>query len=54
MISCASIIRRLESLPDPEKPDSYVEHAGQLRRHWPSSSELGSFMLERYGKPPSP
>lgn len=37
--------------PDPERLDNYVEHAGQLRGHWPSSSEISSAMLERYGKP---
>jgi hypothetical protein len=40
--------------PDPERLDSYVEHAGQLRGHWPSSSEISSAMLERYGKPRTP
>jgi hypothetical protein len=37
--------------PDPEHLDRYVEHAGRLRGHWPSSSEIASAMLERYGKP---
>ena len=40
--------------PDPEKLDSYVEHVGQLRGHWPSSSEIGSAMLERYNDKPKP
>jgi hypothetical protein len=40
--------------PDPEKLDSYVEHAGQLRGHWPSSSEIGSAMLEQYNDKPKP
>lgn len=40
--------------PDPEALDSYVEHKGQLRGHWPSSSEISSAMLERYGKGPNP
>jgi hypothetical protein len=31
--------------PDPERLDLYVEHAGQLRGHWPSSSEIGGTML---------
>jgi hypothetical protein len=40
--------------PDPEQLDSYVEHAGQLRGHWPSSSEIGSAMLERHNDKPKP
>jgi hypothetical protein len=39
--------------PDPESVENYVEHAAQLRGHWPSSSEISSAMLERYGKPPT-
>jgi hypothetical protein len=34
--------------PDPAKLADYVEHAPQRRGHWPSSSEIGSAMLERY------
>ncbi|ARN81967.1 hypothetical protein [Methylocystis bryophila] len=36
--------------PDPANLGAYVEHGGQLRGHWPSSSELGHAMMERYGK----
>lgn len=35
--------------PDPETLSAYVEHAGARRGHWPSSPEIGSAMLERYG-----
>ena len=38
--------------PYTEKLDAYETHAGTRRGHWPSSSEIGSAMLERYGKPP--
>ena len=31
--------------PDPENLGAYVEHAGQLRGHWPSSSDIGGAML---------
>jgi hypothetical protein len=37
--------------PDPDHLDAYVTHAGARRGHWPSSAEIGSAMLERYGKP---
>jgi hypothetical protein len=37
--------------PDPNRLDTYVTHAGARRGHWPSSSEIGHAMLERYGKP---
>ena len=37
--------------PDPERLDAYAAHAGARRGHWPSSSEIGHAMLERYGKP---
>jgi hypothetical protein len=37
--------------PDPDRLDTYVTHAGAQRGHWPSSSEIGHAMLERYGKP---
>jgi len=40
--------------PDPEKLDSYAEHAGKRQGHWPSSPEISNAMFERYGKPPSP
>jgi hypothetical protein len=39
--------------PDPSRLADYVEHPGARRGHWPSSSEIGSAMLESYGKPPS-
>jgi len=38
-------------LPDPARLDDYTPHAGQRRGHWPSSPEIGSAMLEHYGKP---
>jgi hypothetical protein len=34
--------------PDPDKLSDYVEHAGRRQGHWPSSSEIGSAMLDRY------
>jgi hypothetical protein len=37
--------------PDPDHLGAYTTHAGARRGHWPSSSEIGSAMLERYGKP---
>ncbi len=38
--------------PDPGRLDDYQSHAGQRRGHWPSSTEIGSSMFERYiGKP---
>jgi hypothetical protein len=40
--------------PDPEKLDSYVEHVGQLRGHWPSSSEISSAMIYRDADKPKP
>ena len=36
--------------PDPETLDIYRRHAGARRGHWPSSSEIGSAMLERYDR----
>ena len=39
--------------PDPARLDSYDRHAGARRGHWPSSSQIGTAMIERYGKPPS-
>jgi hypothetical protein len=36
--------------PDPERLADYVPHAGARRGHWPSSSQIGTAMLERYGK----
>jgi hypothetical protein len=35
-------------LPDPERLDAYTTHAGQRKGHWPSSSEIGSAMLDKY------
>ncbi len=41
--------------PDPGNLSAYVEHAGQLRGHWPSSSEISSAMLHyRDAGKPSP
>jgi hypothetical protein len=37
--------------PDPDRLDAYAMHAGARRGHWPSSSDIGGAMLERYGKP---
>ncbi len=34
--------------PDPAKLSDYTEHAGSRRGHWPSSSEIGSAMLDRF------
>lgn len=34
--------------PDPDKLGDYEEHEPTRRGHWPSSSEIGSAMLERY------
>jgi hypothetical protein len=34
--------------PDPGNLESYTEHAGERRGHWPSSPEITSAMLERY------
>lgn len=40
--------------PDPENLSAYVEHAGQRRGFWPSSSEISSAMLYRDPKDPKP
>ena len=37
--------------PDPAHLEAYTTRSGQRQGHWPSSSEIGSAMLERYGKP---
>ena len=34
--------------PDPAELERYQRHAGSRRGHWPSSSEIGHAMLERY------
>jgi len=36
--------------PDLTALDRYERHAGARRGHWPSSSQIGTAMLERYGK----
>ena len=36
--------------PVPERLDDYETHAGARRGHWPSSSQIGSAMLERHRK----
>ncbi len=36
--------------PDPDRLGDYAVHAGARRGHWPSSPEIGSAMLDRYGK----
>ena len=33
--------------PEPEALADYAEHVGQRRGHWPSTSEIGSLMLNR-------
>jgi hypothetical protein len=38
--------------PDPARLEDYTTHAGARRGHWPSSSEIGTAMLEQYGKRP--
>jgi hypothetical protein len=38
--------------PDPRRLESYQRHEGARRGHWPSSSEIGSAMLERYAHKP--
>jgi hypothetical protein len=35
--------------PDPARLDEYRVHRPQRRGHWPTSSEIGSAMLDRYG-----
>lgn len=37
--------------PNPAQLGSYEELAGRRYGVWPGSSEIGSAMLERYGKP---
>jgi hypothetical protein len=37
--------------PDPVHLESYSELAGKRQGLWPGSSDIGSAMLERYGKP---
>ena len=39
--------------PDTENLGRYRRHEGARRGHWPSSPEIGTAMLERYGKPHS-
>lgn len=34
--------------PDPARLDRYSRHSGVRRGHWPSSSAIGTAMLERY------
>jgi hypothetical protein len=36
--------------PNPEHLEAYTTHAGQRQGHWPSSSEIGSAMLEKFRK----
>jgi len=38
--------------PDPDRLGDYETHAGARHGHWPSSSQIGSAMLERYARPP--
>ena len=37
--------------PDPGSLGGYQRHEGSRRGHWPSSSEIGRAMLERYAPP---
>ena len=37
--------------PDPARLKDYVRHEGARRGHWPTSSEIGSAMLEKYTDP---
>jgi hypothetical protein len=37
--------------PDPARLDAYTELAGRRHAIWPGSSDIGSAMLESYGKP---
>lgn len=37
--------------PDPDHLERYELHVGARRGHWPTSSEIGHAMLERYVKP---
>ena len=39
--------------PDPDHLNRYIFHAGARRGLWPSSPEIGSAMLDQYGKLPS-
>jgi hypothetical protein len=39
--------------PDPAALGRYLRHAGARRGHWPSSSEIGTAMLERHCNDPS-
>jgi Nucleotidyl transferase AbiEii toxin, Type IV TA system len=39
--------------PDLSRLGNYERHAGSRRGHWPSSSEIGRAMLERYAPPGS-
>ena len=34
--------------PDPDRLTDFVKHEGKRRGHWPTSSEIGSAMLEKY------
>ncbi len=38
--------------PDPSRIGTFQELPGRRHTPWPGSSEIGSAMLERYGKPP--
>jgi hypothetical protein len=40
--------------PDPDNLKAYVEHAGQRRGHWPSSSDIGGAMLSSDSPKPKP
>jgi len=38
--------------PEPDRLQDYQTHSGQRRGQWPTSAEISTAMLERYGKPP--
>jgi hypothetical protein len=45
----SEILRLLAARRNPESyVADYTEHAGRRRGHWPSSSEIGSAMLDRH------
>jgi hypothetical protein len=37
--------------PDPDRLEAYATHAGRRQGHWPTTSEIGSAMLERLAPP---
>ena len=39
--------------PDPLRLDTYVLHRAKRRGHWPTSSEIGTAMIESFAPPPT-